>query len=56
MKNSQDYTSGSSLWQEFEYRKRLKNLIESGLSVAEIETRSQQIYKELKNENLQSTN
>ncbi|WP_192902336.1 hypothetical protein [Mannheimia haemolytica] len=50
MKNQRNDTQKSSLWQEFEYRKRLKNLIESGLSLAEIETRSQQIYEELKSE------
>lgn len=56
MKYESNYTSGSSLWQEFEYRKQLKKLIESGLSVAEIEERSQQIYKELKNECPTETN
>lgn len=39
----------SSLWQVFEYRKRLKSLIESGLSAAEIETLSQQFYEEARN-------
>lgn len=56
MKNQENDTQKSSLWQEFEYRKWLKRLIESGLSIPEIEERSQQIYEELKNENLQSTN
>lgn len=50
MKNQENDTQKSSLWQEFEYRKRLKKLIESGLSIPEIEIRSQQIYEELKNE------
>ena len=42
-------SENSSLWQVFSYRKQLKNLIESGLTAAEIEARSQQIYEETKN-------
>ncbi|SUT85403.1 Uncharacterised protein [Actinobacillus ureae] len=50
LKNTGVNSSGkSSLWQVFSYRKQLKNLIESGVTVAEIEERSQQFYEESKN-------
>lgn len=51
MERDSEYSSEkSSFWQELEYRKQLKKIIENSASIAEIETRSQQLYEEMRNE------
>lgn len=51
MGKDNEYSSDkSSFWQVLEYRKQLKKIIESSASIAEIETRSQQLYEEMRNE------
>lgn len=51
MERESEYSSDKySFWQVLEYRKQLKKIIESSASIAEIETRSQQLYEEVRNE------
>ena len=51
LERDSEYSSEkSSFWQALEYRKQLKKIIESSASIAEIETRSQQLYEEMRNE------
>ncbi|MCQ9124738.1 hypothetical protein [Rodentibacter caecimuris] len=45
-----DYTHYSPFWQALEYRKRLKRLIEQGLSIDELDKRSKRLFKELNDE------
>lgn len=40
-------TRFSPFWQSLEYRKRLKKLIEQGLSVEELDAQSKRLYEEL---------
>ena len=45
-----DVTRFSPFWQALEYRKRLKKLIEQGLSIDELDKKAKQLFKELNNE------
>lgn len=47
MISKKNSTRFSPFWQVLEYRKRLKKLIEQGLSVEELEAQSKRLYEEL---------
>lgn len=47
IKDSSDCTSSSPLWQAFEYRKRLKKLIEQEASINELDKQEKLLFKEM---------
>lgn len=47
IKDSSDCTSSSPLWQALEYRKRLKKLIEQGVSINELDKQAKLLFKEM---------
>ena len=47
IKDSNDCTSSSPLWQALEYRKRLKKLIEQGASINELDKQAKLLFKEM---------
>ena len=47
IKDSNDCTSSSPLWQDLEYRKRLKKLIEQGASINELDKHEKLLFKEM---------
>lgn len=48
--SGRNYTHHSPFWQTLEYRKRLKRLIEQGISIDELDKQSKRLFKELNDE------
>ena len=48
IKDGINCTSSSPLWQAFEYRKRLKKLIEQGASINELDKHAKLLFKDMK--------